>query len=289
MDSLGGDRSIPAIEHDALMLALIEETCPDMYSFLERPMWLLTEDRKLVNFISRRVTRKSHVSVLYPSQLLELLKFTTPSNNDFDEAFLGLFVHSYVGGEMEVKAATLHQLMSRMSMYQGLTPSIVTRMLSDRLLVMRFEDCTTDEQKDELVGEALITRAAQTEEELEAARKRVTEIGVEKERTEMELVRVTEMHRESADMNVKSQQERSVLERKLRTLGTLGLAITCFIALYTIPRVDLWLKIGVSVITVACIRYFLYLILEKQQAKKLEAAVLFSATLAQFFYGVFTQ
>lgn len=173
-DSYG--KSDSAFEHDAYVLTFIETLCHNNNpSLANSPAWFVTADRSLISFVrSASYTGPLKTLVLLPSQLFQVLQFTLPANEEYEKCFLNLFAQSYIPSYSELPNQTIHEILGRINMYRG-TPQLAEKILSDTLLVRRYNTIAEDEEetRDEFIRDALTEKASETEKELERARSKM--------------------------------------------------------------------------------------------------------------------
>lgn len=173
-DSYG--KSDSAFEHDAYVLTFIETLCHNNNpSLANSPAWFVTADRSLISFVrSASYTGPLKTLVLLPSQLFQVLQFTLPANEEYEKCFLNLFAQSYIPSYSELPNQTIHEILGKINMYRG-TPQLAEKILSDTLLVRRYNTIAEDEEetRDEFIRDALTEKASETEKELERARSKM--------------------------------------------------------------------------------------------------------------------
>jgi len=169
-------KSDSAFEHDAYILTFIETLCHnDNPSLVNSPAWFVTADRSLISFVrSASYAGPLKTLVILPSQLFQVLQFTMPVNEEYEKCFLNLFAQSYIPSYSELPNQTIHEILGRINMYRG-TPQLAEKILSDTLLVRRYNTIAEDEEetRDEFIRDALIDKARETEKELERARSKM--------------------------------------------------------------------------------------------------------------------
>lgn len=166
-------KSDSAFEHDAHILSFMESSCGSVSpSVVSSPVWFVTADRSLISFVrSASYTGPLKTLVILPSQLLEVLQFTVPANEQYEQCFLNLFAQSYIPSYSRLPNHTIHDILGRINMYRG-TPRLAETILSDELLMRRYDAISEDEDeiRDEFVHDALLEKSREIEKELEYVR-----------------------------------------------------------------------------------------------------------------------
>lgn len=90
-------KSLSAIEHDAYNLALVFSNRKNYcYNFIDADIWFLTTDYLLIKMqkFDHELKNKTPL-VLLPSQLIQILRFITPSGSSYDQTYIQLFANSF--------------------------------------------------------------------------------------------------------------------------------------------------------------------------------------------------
>jgi hypothetical protein len=159
----GYTRSYSSLHHDAYNVALIDELSGNSQHFIDTPAWFLTTDRALVRLQRIHYQRKDKIPFcIMPSQLLQILRFTTAKDGAYDKAFLGLFSRSFVPSSVGLPTEMVQEILARVAKYKG-TPNLADKVLSDTLFVRRYRGTADEGERDELLHDALIAKAKELE------------------------------------------------------------------------------------------------------------------------------
>lgn len=152
-------KSTSAIEHDAILIGLVESKNDAGTSFLNSPAWILTADKGITGYVkSDPILRNRPPFVLLPSQLIQILSFIRPADQQFDKTFLGIFSRSFIPSQLTVSNDTIHEILGRIAKYQG-TPLLADKILSDNLLVQKYSSINDGGERDELIHDSLLEAA----------------------------------------------------------------------------------------------------------------------------------
>lgn len=92
--------------------------------------------------------------VVLPSQLLQIFCLSTP-DEDYFEAFLGLFASAHVGfGSNQLNNEQVQQIMGRVAYYSD-RPDFAKRVLCNQLIQQKFADQETEEEQTAIVDDAI--------------------------------------------------------------------------------------------------------------------------------------
>lgn len=162
-------KSYNAIEHDAFTLAIINYLQKkDVDTIVDSRYILLTVDRSLIALqnLDHDYKNKQKMAVL-PSHLLQIMCFTQPEK-DYYGAFMGLFSSSSsMFGSSALTNAQISDILNRIGFYDGVTQKLAEDILSNELIQKAFSKPADDEDLDDLIHEALIEAAQDTESKLE--------------------------------------------------------------------------------------------------------------------------
>lgn len=138
-------------------------------SALEAGTFLLSTDWSLVRLQRYDHECKSETDmVVLPSQLLQIFCLST-SDEDYFEAFLGLFASAHVGfGSNQLNNEQVQQIMGRVAYYSD-RPDFAKRVLCNQLIQQKFAEQETEEEQEAIVDDAIREEI----EELEAENERI--------------------------------------------------------------------------------------------------------------------
>ena len=154
--SANDEKSENAVEHDAECLTrIIAQQRRNATSALEAGTFLLSTDWSLV-----RLQRYDHECktetdmVVLPSQLLQIFCLSTP-DEDYFEAFLGLFASAHIGfGSNQLNNEQVQQIMGRVAYYSE-RPDFAKRVLCNQLIQQKFAEQETEEEQAAIVDDAI--------------------------------------------------------------------------------------------------------------------------------------
>ena len=154
--SVNDEKSENAVDHDAECLTrIIALQRKNATSALEAGTFLLSTDWSLV-----RLQRYDHECktetdmVVLPSQLLQIFCLST-SDEDYFEAFLGLFASAHVGfGSNQLNNEQVQQIMGRVAYYSD-RPDFAKRVLCNQLIQQKFAEQETEEEQAAIVDDAI--------------------------------------------------------------------------------------------------------------------------------------
>lgn len=164
------EKSYNAVEHDAECLAqIIARQRKNATSALEARTFLLSTDWSLVRLQRFDHDYKDRTDmVVLPSQLMQIFCLSTPQE-DYFEAFLGLFASAHVGfGTNQLDNEQVQQIMGRVAYYSD-RPEFAQRVLCNQLIQQKFADQETEEKKVAIVDDAIKEEIEKLESEKEQA------------------------------------------------------------------------------------------------------------------------
>jgi hypothetical protein len=157
-----------SIEHDAICLTNIEFLRdPDASSVINSKVAFLTTDWSLIRLQRYDQEYKDKVDlVLLPSQLMQLF-YITHASESFYDAFLGLFSSSKtVFGTKNLNNTQIQEILGRVAMYKGATPSLAERVLSNQIIQTTFALQESEEEQFGLIEDAMIEEVESIEADL---------------------------------------------------------------------------------------------------------------------------
>jgi hypothetical protein len=159
-------KSTSALEHDAHLLALVKYLQKGTNSFIDCAAWLLTTDRSIIKVLKSNPLYKDRPPcALMPSQLLQILRFVTPANEEYDNAFLGLFTRSYITSGLHISNEIIQEILGRIAKHRG-SPTLAEKILSDDLIMRRYTNTTSNKSREEIIQDAIVVKAKETEAQL---------------------------------------------------------------------------------------------------------------------------
>lgn len=162
-------KSPNAINHDAECLSIIEHLQrQNAGSAIEAKTFFLSSDWSLIRLQKYDFEYKNKTDmVVLPSQLMQIFCMTSPTT-DYYEAFLGLFSSSRTSfGTNALSNEQIQEILGRVAMYKGTTPSFAERVLANQLIQTTFSKKETEEEKTELIDNSMIIEVESMEEALE--------------------------------------------------------------------------------------------------------------------------
>lgn len=175
------------------MVALIEylRRGKNNTKFIDSPCWLLTTDHFLIRLQKSDIDfRNLPPLAVLPSQILNILRFVTPRDAKFDAVFLDVFSKTFIPMNNQLDNASIQQILGRIALYKGYTPSLAQAILSNQLFTEKFARSKSPEEKEELIHEAIVEKAGNLEIVIknkdEALQKTAEELKTMRERVEKE-------------------------------------------------------------------------------------------------------
>lgn len=160
------DKSAAAAEHDAYLVSLMDELRKTQVinRFLDSPAWILTTDHFFIRFQKTENRYKDNTPfALLPTQLIQILRFTKPTDNKFNEMFLNVFSRTFVPMSDGLSNVHTQKILSRISQYKGSTPLLAEKVLSDQYFRNRYKQSETEGEIEELIHDSLIEKAIELE------------------------------------------------------------------------------------------------------------------------------
>lgn len=225
----GFEKSESAAEHDAYMFTLVDSLKGDVVvdRFMDCPAWFLTTDSFILRFQRQNYSFKERSPVaLHPAQLLNVLRFTRPSGENFDKVFLDLFSKGFHSRQSTLENEDIVRILSRISLYKGYTPKLAQLLLSDEFFLSRYSERKDEAGETEsVIYDALIEKAKdiekmllQQEEKNRLLEREKGQLTEEKESSELEI----QLLKVKIDSHQKEQYSRdeeiSGLQRELEFL-----------------------------------------------------------------------
>lgn len=164
-----GKKSENAIDHDAECLTIVEQLQrKNSSSAIEARAMFLSTDWSLV-----RLQRYDHEYrektdlVALPSQLLQIFCLSTPTCDYFD-AFLGLFASAHTSfGTGQLNNIQIQEIMGRVAAYSD-RPLFAEKVLANQVIQSKFSEQETEDEKNAVIDEAIISEIEHMEIALEA-------------------------------------------------------------------------------------------------------------------------
>lgn len=203
-------KSNSAIQHDAVLIGLVESKNDTSTSFLNSTAWILTADKGITGYVkSDPFLRNRPPFVLLPSQLIQILSFIRPADEQFDKTFLGIFSRSFIPSQLTVSNDTIHEILGRIAKYQG-TPLLADKILSNNLLLQKYNSINDEGERDELIHDSLIEAAKIEIDDKETKIKEVTN----------QVIEAKEQISAAYDDICAEQKKNEVLQEELNNLKT---------------------------------------------------------------------
>jgi len=271
----GYEKSENAVEHDAFCLAFVMSLRGPVTKFLDCNSWFLTTDKLLVRLQRYDVQLRSQppVSIL-PSQVLQLLSFSYPADNQYEETFVKVFAPSFVASD-GLPATVVHEILGRIAKYRA-SPALAEKILSNNLITSRFLETEDQGERDEIVHEALRT-------ELEALEARLQLATAAEEASEADRIRLKEQRKQLDELKKALASARREMERTRKLAYSLGMLVAV-LAPWVLRNVGItvliprtWLLAWDAV----CIFLWVYLCWGSQAARMLTDFVTFVSNLCR--------
>ena len=160
-------KSDNAIDHDAICLAIVEALQQkNSISALESKVLFLSTDWSLIRLQRTDYDYKERPDfVVLPSQLLQLFSLTT-ATVDYYETFIGLFSSSRMSfGTGKLDNEEIQKIMGRVSSYSN-NPELAEHVLSNQLVQTKFGLQETEEEKNNVIDEAILSEIEAMEERI---------------------------------------------------------------------------------------------------------------------------
>ena len=169
-------KSENAIEHDSVVIATVG--ClqrKNSISAIESEVLFLSTDWSLIRLQRMDHDYKSRPDfAVLPSQLLQLFSMTT-TTIDYYDAFIGLFSSSRLSfGAGQLNNSEIQQIMGRVSAYSS-NPELAKQVLSNQLIQRKFSAEETEEEKNEVIDEAILAEIEAMEERINLKDQRIKE------------------------------------------------------------------------------------------------------------------
>ena len=164
-------KNASSLWHDAYSLAYVQKMQKvDAQNAIDTGCLFLTTDQAITSLQREDPDFKTRsIVAVAPSQLLQMFGFTKPDSG-YEETFIKFFAASSVGSSFEYTNDDIQEILSRISHYQGVSASIAERILARELINDRYFDAKSDEDKEEIVynaiSEELLNELAVTKEEV---------------------------------------------------------------------------------------------------------------------------
>ena len=168
-------KSSNAIDHDAECLTNVEQLqIKNVSSAIESKTLFLSTDWCLYRLQRYDYEYKSKTDlVVLPSQLMQIFCMTA-ATIDYYEAFLGLFSSSRSSfGTSKLENSQIQEIMGRVALYKGTTPAFTERILANQLIQSSFSTQKTEEDKNDLIEDAMFSEVEKMEEILEVNEKTI--------------------------------------------------------------------------------------------------------------------
>ena len=160
-------KSENAVIHDAVCIATIGSLQQkNSISAIESKVLFLSTDWSLIRLQRTHYDYKDKPDfAVLPSQLLQLFSMTT-TTIDYYDAFIGLFSSSQISfGSGQLDNAEIQQIMGRVSAY-SLNPELAKHVLSNQLIQRKFSSQESEEAKNEVIDEAILSEIEAMEEKI---------------------------------------------------------------------------------------------------------------------------
>lgn len=168
------------LDHDAyhrLLILKYREGNPDV-NFLDAKAWFLTLDSKLPKFdrVSRGKDKLSLPFCVLSGQWLQLIRPYIGGNGEFDITQAQMLVTPLLRAYPKPPTKLINSVITTLAMSSKFVPNAVTRMLSDRHFMEKFQSAETDEVRQDLIDSFYAAYAEETERELQDKNKQVEEM-----------------------------------------------------------------------------------------------------------------
>lgn len=197
-----------AMEHDAYIITYVDFFNNYSSSYLECNTWLLTTDKLLTKYQASSYTNQNTTQfIMKPSQLINILRFTTAFNKEinYDELFLSFFSKSLSSSNnINLSNDIIEEVLNRIS-YFNKNIKLAELVLTDSLFIERYEKCETDEEKNNILQKELTQKADEFEIKIDEKDKQV---NVLKKNLENEQIKSQE-----------EQQKNKLLEEQFKTVS----------------------------------------------------------------------
>ncbi len=172
--------------HDAYSIAYVRKMQKaDAQNAIDAGCLFLTTDQS-ITLLQREdpELKNSTIVALSPSQLLQMFGFTKPDCG-YEETFIKFFASSSLGTSFDYDNNDIQEIISRISHYDGVNAFVAETILARELINTRYLKESSDEEKEEIVYEAiseellrqLKTAKDQVEQLTEDGKKREKEYG----------------------------------------------------------------------------------------------------------------
>ena len=189
------DKNASSLWHDAYSLAYVQKMQKvDAQSAIDTGCLFLTTDQTITSLQREDPDFKNKsIVAIAPSQLLQMFGFTKPDSG-YEETFIKFFAASSLGISFDYTNDDIQEILSRISHYQGISASVAERILARELLNDRYFDAKSDEDKEEIIYNAVSEELLN---ELEVTKEEVKQLKADGERGAQELSRVQSLFEEN--------------------------------------------------------------------------------------------
>jgi hypothetical protein len=99
----------------------------------------------------------------------QVVRSFIPRTEDFDQTLTDLLASPFVRYRGPVSYQTVEQVLGRVAMYEGRTPELAAKVLLDTALLRKVADTPAEEERLELIHDAIVERAADVQAQLDEA------------------------------------------------------------------------------------------------------------------------
>ncbi|QTL98320.1 hypothetical protein GM661_10185 [Iocasia frigidifontis] len=260
-----------SVEHDAYNLAVIDYYRDDECSnIMNTNAWFLTTDHFIINLQKTELKNKVPLAIL-PSQLIQILRFVTPVNNLYNEAFINLFSNSLKSSRNSISTKTAQEILSRIGKYKG-SPSLAKKILLDSYFVHQFEKCKSDGEKEEMIYDNLISKAEEMKIQLEKANKKINIFENTKEELTFSLRKEVEKNRKLIENIINHENQIRISKEEIaannriidiqnQLISFMCIFVLCVAIIYILIKYFGWTWTNFSPIIENILKAILYILL----------------------------
>lgn len=189
------DKNASSLWHDAYSLAYVQKMQKvDAQSAIDTGCLFLTTDQAITSLQREDPDFKNQsIVAIAPSQLLQMFGFTKPDSG-YEETFIKFFAASSLGSSFDYTNDDIQEILSRISHYQGVSARVAERILARELLNDRYFDAKSEEDKEEIIYNAVSEELLN---ELEMTKEEVKQLKADGEKGAQELSRVQSLFEEN--------------------------------------------------------------------------------------------
>lgn len=149
-------KTAAAQEHDVYSILLTEQLQGTPKSFIDSSTWFLTADNSVIRFLAADQHYRGRVPVaLTCPQLLQILRFVVPADEEFDKTFITVFSGRFIPTVTAIPNNIIYEITGRISWY-GANESVAEAILSDMLFLRRYSQTDEEAKREEMIHDAIV-------------------------------------------------------------------------------------------------------------------------------------